>query len=151
MSGAKPSRRRFVVDPVGVVTRPSTDILAVEDPRVAQAMAFIWEHACDGIKVQAVVNAVKMSRSGLDAHFKAAVGRTMATQIRRIRLEHARRLISSTNLSLKQIAAYAGFTSVQHMTILFGKAFGRPPAGYRKAMASTRMTIPRVAVRNGMR
>ena len=136
MSGAPIRRRRFVIDPVGVVTRLSTDILAVEDPAVARAMAFIWEFACTGIKVRKVIDAVGLSRSGLDARFKAAVGRTMAAQIRRVRLERAQRLVAGTNLSLKQIAAQSGFRSLQHMTTLFGRTFGRPPADYRKAMAA---------------
>jgi LacI family transcriptional regulator len=139
MSGEKPRQRRFVIDPVGVVTRRSTDILAIEDPKVAQAMAFIWEHACDGIKVQEVVKAVAASRSGLEAHFKAVPGRTLRTAIRDVQLQRARHLISDTNLSLKQIAANTGFKSVQHMTTLFARAFGHPPAEYRRTAATGRI------------
>lgn len=139
MSGRNPSESRFVIDPVGVVTRLSTDIVAIEDPKAAQAMAFIWEHACDGIKVQDVVNAVAASRAGLEARFKASLGRTLRVAIRDVQLERARRLISDTNLALKQVAADTGFKSVQHMTTLFAKAFGRPPAEYRRAAGAGRV------------
>jgi len=43
-------------------------------------------------------------------------------------------MIVETNLAMKEIAAVTGFKSVQHMTTLFGKAFGRTPAKYRKAV-----------------
>jgi LacI family transcriptional regulator len=136
MAGGKPRRTRVVIDPVGVVARGSTDILAIEDSKVAQAMRYVREHACDGIQVQDVVNEVAVSRSGLEAHFKTALGRTIRTAIREVQLERARRFISDTSLSLKQIAASTGFKSVQHMTTLFGKAIGRPPAGYRRTVTT---------------
>jgi LacI family transcriptional regulator len=132
MSGKKSAQRRFVVDPVRIVTRQSTDILAIEDGTVAKAMSFIQEHALDGIKVPNVVSALGVSRSGLEARFTKAVGYTPRTAIRRIQLERIRQLISDTTLPLKQIAATAGFRSVQHMTTLFGKTFHQSPAEYRK-------------------
>ena len=131
MDGRKPRRRRMVIDPESVVTRRSTDILAIEDPVAARAMAFIWEHALRGIKVKDVAEAVTCSRAGLETRFKTALGYSVHTAIGNVRLEQARRLVRDTNLSLKQIAANTGFKSVQHMTTVFGRAFGQPPAGYR--------------------
>ena len=58
MQGRKPRRKHFVIDPMSVVTRQSTDVLAIDDQKVAQAMAFIREHACEGINVPRVVGAV---------------------------------------------------------------------------------------------
>jgi AraC-like DNA-binding protein len=39
---------------------------------------------------------------------------------------------------LKQIAPEAGFSSVQHMTTLFRKAFGQSPARYRRSVAKSK-------------
>lgn len=64
-----------------------------------------------------------------------AVGRTVSTAIREARLEHVKRLISDTDVPLKQIAPESGFRSVQYMTTLFRKAFGQSPARYRKSVA----------------
>jgi LacI family transcriptional regulator len=132
MSGKKSVQKCFVIDPVRIVTRRSTGILAIEDHTVAEAMTFIQEHALDGIKVPNVVNALGVSRSWLDARFTKAVGYTPRTAIRKIQLERTRQLISATSLPLKQIAVNAGFRSVQHMTTLFGKTFHQSPAEYRK-------------------
>ena len=133
MDGRKPRRLRIVIGPEGVVTRRSTDILAIEDPVAAKAMAVIWEQACQGIKVRDVAAAVPCSRAKLETRFKAALGYSVHAAIGNVRLERARRLVLDTNLSLKQIAAHTGFRSVQHMTTAFGRAFGCPPAGYRLA------------------
>ncbi len=135
MRGDKPKMRRFVVDPVQIVPRQSTDMLAVDDRKVAEAMAFISDHACEGIKVQQVVKAVAISRSGLEARFRTVLGRTIRCALRDAQLQRARKLIVGTDLPLKQIAAKTGFRSVQHMTSLFGKAFGHSPARYRKMAA----------------
>ncbi|MBC7927099.1 MAG: DNA-binding transcriptional regulator, partial [Bryobacteraceae bacterium] len=89
MGGKLPAKKHYVIDPVGIVTRLSTDVLPVQDIQVANAMFYIREHACDGIKVPDVVAAVRASRSGLDARFKAAFGRTLHTTIRDVQLERA--------------------------------------------------------------
>jgi len=133
MSGRKPRQRHFVIDPTGVVTRQSTDVLAIDDPKVAQAMVFIREHACDRIKVPDVVKAVAISRSGLETRFASVLGYTIRTAIRRTQLERARRLIFETDMPLKQVAAETGFKSVQHMTTVFRQGFGQTPASYRQA------------------
>jgi LacI family transcriptional regulator len=132
MSRGTPRRRSVVVEPTGVVARGSTDVLAIEDRTVADAMRYVWEHACNGIQTKDVADAVAVSRSGLDAHFKKALGETPRAAIRRIQLERTSRLISDTSLPLKQIAAKTGFKSVQHMTTVFREAFGCPPAKYRR-------------------
>jgi LacI family transcriptional regulator len=134
MRGKTSRQRRFVIDPVAIVPRQSTDVLAVEDATAVKAMAFIKEHATDGIKVSNIVTALGVSRSGLETRFARALGYTPHTAIRRIQLDAARRLISDTNLPLKQIAANTGFRSIQHMTTLFGKAFHDSPARYRKTI-----------------
>jgi LacI family transcriptional regulator len=140
MDGRKPRRRRVVIDPMGVVTRHSTDILAIEDPVVAKAMSFVWEHASRGIKVKDVAEAATCSRATLEARFKAVLGYSVHTAIGNVRLEETRRLVRDTSLSLKQIAAQTGFKSVQHMTTVFGRVFGHPPAEYRHASGAVSRT-----------
>ncbi|MBZ5665487.1 MAG: DNA-binding transcriptional regulator [Acidobacteriia bacterium] len=136
MPGKKASITRFIIDPVEVVTRGSTEILAIDEPKVAEAVAYISGHFSNRIKVQDVLDAVAVSRSGLENRFKKTLGYSVRTAIRRFQLEQTRRLVSETNLPLKQIASDAGFRSVQHMTTLFGKAFKQSPAKYRLVRAS---------------
>jgi LacI family transcriptional regulator len=132
MQGRSPRRRHFVIDPTGVVTRQSTDVLAIDDPKVAQAMTFIRERASEGIKVPHVVSAVAISRSGLETRFASVLGYSIRTAIRHTQLERARRLVTETDIPLKQVASETGFRSVQHMTTLFVKAFGQSPGRHRR-------------------
>lgn len=132
MRGEKSRQRHFFIDPLGVVTRHSTDILAVEDRLVASAITFIRSAVSRGIKVQDVVNSLAISRSTLETRFKKTTGDTLSTAIRRSQLQRVQRMLAETNLAMKEIAAVTGFKSVQHMTTSFGKVFGRTPAKYRK-------------------
>jgi LacI family transcriptional regulator len=132
MAGKKAPKHKYVIEPEGIVSRRSTDSLAIEDADVARAMRFIDEHASEGIKVPDVVEAVGGGRSTIERRFEAVMGRTIRAEIRRVQLERAKDLIASTDLPLKQIAATTGFGSIQHMTTLFRQQVGRTPAKYRR-------------------
>ncbi len=138
MSGNGQARSSRVIDPVGIVVRGSTDVLAVEDEQVAEALRFISATASRAIRTEDVAAAVGVSRSGLDAHFKRALGLTVSAVIRKHQMDVTLQLTSDTNLPLKQIAARAGFKSVQHMTKRFREAVGCPPAQYRRSVARYR-------------
>lgn len=134
MNGEKVRGQRITVNPVKVVTRYSTDLLAVRDDIVARAMMFVSANALKGIKVSDVTHAVATSRSGLEARFCKVLGFSVHAAIRRTQMDRVRSLISDTTLPLKQIAANSGFRSVQHMTTLFKKAFAQSPARYRLSL-----------------
>ncbi len=132
MRGEKPNCRHFVVDPIGVQMRRSTEVIADEDPVVTKAMVFIEQHALGGINTEDVANAVSISRSILESRFTAKFGYAVHAAIQQHQLERARCMVTETTLPLKAVAARAGFKSVQHMTTLFGKAFSKSPAEYRR-------------------
>jgi LacI family transcriptional regulator len=141
MRGARPRQRRIVINPVGVVTRRSTDMLAVGDEIAARALDFIRANACRGIKVGDVVKAVMVSRSGLEVHFREALDHSVHTAIRKARAEQVARLLCETSLSLKHIAGCTGFKSVQHMTAVFARIYGRPPGEHRRTARAGGATI----------
>jgi LacI family transcriptional regulator len=131
MAGKKARKLHTLVAPEGIVTRHSTDVLAIADPDVAAAMAFIHQHSCEPIGVASVVDAVGMSRTTLESRFRR-VGRTIHGEIQRLRIERARFLIATTDLPIKQITTMAGFANVRYMTAIFHQSTGWTPAEYRK-------------------
>jgi LacI family transcriptional regulator len=129
----------IVIEPTNVVVRESTTNLADIDPLVMRAVRFIEAHYSESIKVSDVVCAAGISESVLECRFVKSLGCTIYAAIREARLEHVRRLVSDTEVPLKQIAPEAGFSSVQHMTTLFRKAFGQSPARYRRSVANSKL------------
>jgi LacI family transcriptional regulator len=132
MDGKKAKLMTTYVPPKEVVMRRSTDILAIEDPEVAAAMAYIHENSCRPIRIADVVDAVQVSRSTLETKFKAVTGRTIHGEIRRLQIDCVRSLLATTDLPIKQIAAMAGFAHIHYMTTIFHQQTGWTPAEYRK-------------------
>lgn len=131
MDGQPPPALRLVVPPRGVVTRQSTDVLAIEDGYVASAMRLIREQACCGLRPRDVVAQVPLSRVALASRFKATVGHTIGAEIQRVQIRRAQQLLAETDLPIKQIAHRAGFHYVEYMTRLFRRLTGQTPAEYR--------------------
>jgi LacI family transcriptional regulator len=138
MAGERAPATEIAIEPTHVVVRESTTNLADIDPLVMRAVQFIESHYSKSIKVSDVVNAAGISESVLECRFVKTLGCTIYAAIREARLEHVRRLVSETEVPLKQIAPEAGFSSVQHMTTLFRKAFGQSPARYRRSVAKSK-------------
>jgi LacI family transcriptional regulator len=121
----------LLVDPVGVITRESTDLVATEDVVASTALAFIRQHASEGIQVADVARAANVSRSTLDARFRHVVGRTVHEEIQRVQLSAAQQLLTTTTLPVDDVAQRAGFSSAQYMNAVFQRLLGRTPGQYR--------------------
>jgi len=132
MKGMKPSTLRVVIDPITVVARQSTDILSVEDADVRRAMKEINEFACGGLTPGEVARKVGRARSTLELRFQQALGCTIFSEIRRVRMSRAEQLVRETAIPLKQVAGRCGFRSVQHMTTIFRERVGKTPAKLRR-------------------
>lgn len=122
--------------PRGVVTRQSTDIIAVEDPEAAEALKFIRQNACQPINADEVAAHLSISRSTLDRSMHAAVGHSATTAIMQVRLSRVKADLANTDLSLAAIATRTGFASVQHLANLFRDRVGVTMGRYRQDMRS---------------
>lgn len=121
-----------VVPPVGVVARESTDFYAANDELVAQAHAFIAAHCHRPIAVDDVATKLCVSQRTLQKRFTEILRRTVAEEIRRVRLEKAKRELTGSDRSVHEIAVRAGFTCNTRMTEVFKREFGVTPRQYRQ-------------------
>lgn len=135
MRGETPATRQTLIPPLGIVVRQSSDIVAVVDKEIAESLRYIRENAPFGLSVSDVLREIPMSRAALDQRMRAAIGRTVKAEILRVQLEHVKRLLADTDLSLFQIADRTGFKHSQYMAELFKKKFGKTPGTYRKEYA----------------
>lgn len=132
MRGKAPPNRSLTVTPVGIVTRQSTDVLAVNDPDIAEALRFIRRRACDPITVSDVLEASQMSRSTLEARFRDALGRSIHAEIRRVQVDAARRLLVTTTIPIKEVVKLVGVSSVQYFSAMMRRAAGKTPGQIRR-------------------
>ncbi|EMI46868.1 xylose operon transcription regulator XylR [Rhodopirellula sp. SWK7] len=133
MKGEELDQHCRLIGPIGVATRQSTDILAIEDPDVAAALRFIRDHHNEQINVQDVMGVIPVSRRSLEVRFRKTVGRTIYQEIVRRRIDRICQLLNGSKLSLAQIAQRTGFESEEYMSVAFRRAKGMPPGRYRKS------------------
>ncbi len=120
------------IEPAGVAVRASTNVLAVSDRGVAAAIAYIRDHACQGINVDEVLRHAAMSRAQIEKKFRKHLGRSPQAEIRRVQLQRIQQLLIETELPLKRIAELTGFEYMEYMATLFKRATGHTPGAYRR-------------------
>jgi LacI family transcriptional regulator len=132
MKGEKLSAQVVLLEPVGIATRQSTDVIALDDPRMAQAVRFIRESACRHITVEDVLKAVPMSRTVFERRFKQALNCTPHEHISRTRIGLVKTLLATTELTLAAIAERTGFEHVEYLNVAFKRVEGVSPGAYRR-------------------
>jgi LacI family transcriptional regulator len=132
MRGGQLKRSEWLLPPLGIITRQSTDVLAIDDPLVVAAIRQIRDHACNGIKVTDVARDLKTTRRVLENRFTKRVGHTPHEEIARVQFRRVEHLLLETELSLAAIAARAGFKHTEYMTVAFTKRHGMPPSRWRQ-------------------
>ncbi len=142
LDGRQAPQGPVTVEPIGVVARASTDLLAFEDPQIRQALEYIQLHACDPMTVGEMMEAVQVSRRTLEKRFAEILGCTILQQIRRVRFERARRLLIETALPVSRIAGRCGFDNHARFSAQFKEYFGLPPTGYRNRHAPGAPAVP---------
>jgi len=132
LMNGKPVPQHQMLKPLSVINRKSTDVLAVNDNEVAQALRFIRTHAHEQILVNDVVAHVPMSRRGLEQRFRQVVGRSPLAEIRRVQLELSCQLLIETDLAMPEIAKRCGFANASYFGISFRKNLGITPTAFRR-------------------
>jgi LacI family transcriptional regulator len=132
MNGEPAPADPVYIEPSGVATRASSDIMAIDDTAVVTALRFLRERACERINVAAVVDEVPLSRSVLERRFRKIVGRSINSEIVRLRINKAIELLTDTALELKVIAQRAGFGTQSYMNAVFQQKVGKTPGSFRR-------------------
>jgi LacI family transcriptional regulator len=132
MSGEKVPCEPVFLPPVRVVIRQSTDVLAIDDPAVASALAYIRQHARENISVAMVVSKIGIVRRDLERKFRAMLGCSILDELQRVRVELAKGLLSDTRLAMPAVARHSGFSNTQRLAVVFHQRTGMSPTAYRR-------------------
>lgn len=120
-----------LIPPLGVCVRQSTDTLAVEDPAMGSALHFIRGNASTPISVDDVARHTGICRRTLEQKFRALLGFSPASEIRRVRISRAIELLRLSNLPIGEVAERSGFRSAEYMSAVFRNHLGASPSSYR--------------------
>lgn len=132
IKGAEAPKQPILSPPKDVVLRRSTDIPAIENLIISKAVRFIWDHFDEPINVDTIIKLTGMSRSLVYQEFDQAIGRSIAKEITRCRINKAKALLEETDMSINDIAPSCGFTGVVSFCRAFARETGGTATGYRQ-------------------
>jgi LacI family transcriptional regulator len=129
--------QRLVNEPTHIVTRQSTDILAVEDRDIADALHFIRMNVNRPIRVADVVKQTSTSRRGLEIKFRDHIKHSIADEITRVKVDSITDMLLESEMSMERIAECLAFCSSSYMRKVFMRIKGTNPLEFRKEHRKT--------------
>jgi LacI family transcriptional regulator len=133
MRGERLKKAEYLVEPIRVVTRQSTEWVAIADQKMAAALRFIRQRAHDPrLRVADVARSVGLSRRATEIRFRNATGRTVREEVEHVRLERLRALLSESELPIGEVARQCGFDGLTHLGRVFRQRFGVTMGQWRK-------------------
>ena len=124
--------QQIQIEPVHVIERPSTDILAIEDESVILAMQYIHSHSDEPIQVGDIADYVCVSKRSLQSKFQYYLKRSIYEVVQQSHFQRARVLLIETNLTIENVAMQSGFGSSSKMRKAFLSITGQLPHHYRQ-------------------
>ena len=137
MSGPAQHRSPAVVPPEKIITRQSTDVLAVSHLPTARAINFIFENYAKLIGVEEVSRYSGISLNALHKNFVDHIGKVPSDFLREVRMNRAKELLEETDLTLDQIAKQTGYSCAMSFYTAFKRIFRLTPGAYRKQSSVT--------------
>lgn len=99
---------------------------------IAQAKMKIREQMLENVDFEELAGSVNMSYSWFRKMFKTYTGISPAHYHQALKIQHAKRLLSTTDIPIKEIAYTLNYESTSHFTSIFGKYVGTTPLVYRE-------------------
>jgi LacI family transcriptional regulator len=130
-------RQRILVEPLWVVSRLSTDVVAIEDRDVAEAVRYIRETARRPIQIMDIVKHSGISRRALEIRFHRSLGWSIREEIERVRIGLAKQLLAETDLPAWRIAENIGFSSEDYLGKVFRRVTNTTLSEYRRKHRAT--------------
>jgi LacI family transcriptional regulator len=131
--------RAIYVPPDQIKARESTDYRLVNDKVVSQALHYIADHLEDPLTVEGIAYALSVSTRLLQQRFADHLHTGISSEIRRLRLEKAKRLLAEPGRQITSIPKAAGFNSANAMNKVFTRELGMSPSAYRKQILENRL------------
>lgn len=129
--GAAPTQP-LLIPPRTVAARRSTQVLAPDNPLLARVLSVMIDHHAEELNVADIAQYVGISRRHLEQMFARSLNTTPARHLEKIRIDHARKLLADTDLSMPDVAAATGYGNQTRMGVAFRRTNDMTPTAYRR-------------------
>ena len=110
----------------------------LKDKRMTDAEKYINIHFTENDCLSAAVKQSSLSRRRFNELFKACFGLTPNKYLTSLKIEYAKKLISTNYLSISQISEMCGFSDIYYFCKVFKNETGTTPAKYKRFDTSFR-------------
>ncbi len=107
-----------------------------------RALQMMKLRACENLTQDEVARNVNMSRSYFSQCFKLFIGDSFGEVLRRARIEHAKRLLRDSGMTVSDISGAVGFSDNKHFSRTFKERVGVYPTQYREMHDAITVTEP---------
>ena len=125
------------VPPFRLIVRKSSDLVAVNHPGVARSLRFMWEHCHEPIGVDDLARVASMSVRSYHQAFVDHLGRSPGSELHRIRIERAKKLLADSGEKMDVIAEMCGYQSGNSFWVAFKQATGMSPKRYQRGLTGS--------------
>lgn len=101
--------------------------------QVAEAKQYIAGHLHESIQLSEVAKKLYLSTAYFSRLFKEKTGMTFSDYLAGCRVERARQLLATTDLSIAEVSAAIGYQEANSFSRLFKARTGQSPSDYRSA------------------
>lgn len=119
---------------------PSADPAAQET--IEAGVKYIFENLTGDISLAQAANLAHMSEASFSRYFKRAAGVTFSDMVKRLRIAHACRLLSSTTDSIASVASASGYSNLANFNRQFRAEIGMTPREFRQLEEQKRPRAP---------
>ncbi|HBF38528.1 MAG TPA: hypothetical protein DDW50_14575 [Firmicutes bacterium] len=105
---------------------------------VQATLRYIGEHYYEGISLHEIASNVHVNSNYLCQLFKNETGENFSLYLTELRLEKAKKLLSSSDLKLYEIAEQVGYPNISYFSRIFKKFTGKTPFDYRNTIRATK-------------
>ncbi len=116
--------------PEGCITNESE--LSNESSLIFSIIDYINSHYRSGISLSDLSREFFLSKTALCSKFKAIMRSSINDYIVKNKINHAKELLTKTDMSIEAIARDSGFSSANYMGIVFKSKFGCSPLQFKK-------------------
>lgn len=104
---------------------------------VRDCLNFVDFHYMEPLSLEGLANKFAVNKNYLSSRFSKEVGMTLTDYINLTRVRRSLKLLSTTALSMQEIAENCGFSDANYYTRIFKKIHGSTPNDYRRSLKST--------------
>ena len=111
-----------------------SEMLIERNSRITELKSLMYTAPCEVPDVGTMAEKMGMSYSGFQHFYKKMFGVGVMTDVINGRIEYAKRLLSTTNLTVAEVAEQCGYRNEYHFMRQFRQKVGKSPTEYRKSI-----------------